>query len=382
MLRFLSGAQWRAVALASAIFGAGVSAYLLIEYTTGRSGVCLTGAGCDLVRDSDFAYPLGVPLPLFGVVFYLVAAWVAWRTLPAATEIAGIAARTLLLLLAALGGLASLALTGIEAFVIGAFCTWCLAQAVASWILLLAAIGLAAQPPVDTTEARSSKARQAQARQLDEERQGMVRIVGTSSVLTFALFASLLGIGAVTSATPGASPGSNLVPADAPRIGTGPVTVVEFADFQCPGCAVVAPILQQLAAAGDVTLVARYYPLNQIHANADASARAAAAANLQGAYWPMSEQLYAQQAVWQDLGSSDADAYFASLAGALGLDVEQWRADYTSSAAASAIARDLDAARQLNLPGTPSILINGVYYDGSLSFDALRAAVARVLPSG
>jgi protein-disulfide isomerase len=158
--------------------------------------------------------------------------------------------------------------------------------------------------------------------------------------------------------------------------------VVEFADFQCPGCAVAAPILQQLAAAGDVTLVARYFPLNQIHPNADRSARAAAAANLQGAYWPMSEQLYAQQAAWENLGAADADAYFATLASTLGLDVERWRADYTGSAVASVIARDLDAARQLNLPGTPSILINGVYYDGSLSLDALRSAVARALPSG
>jgi len=381
MLRFLTVAQWRAVALASAIFGAGVSAYLLIEYTTGRSGVCLTGAGCDLVRDSAYAYPLGIPLPLFGVGFYVVAGWVAWRTLPAATVIVGVGARNLLLLLATLGGLASLALTGLEAFVIGAFCTWCLAQAFASWILLLAALGLATHEPADPAEARSSKARHLQARQLDEERRAMTRIAGTSAALTVALFASLLGIGAVTSATPGASPGENLVPADAPRTGTGPVTVVEFADFQCPGCAVAAPILQQLAATGDITLVARYFPLNQIHPNADASARAAAAANLQGAYWPMSEQLYAQQAGWENLSASDADAYFANLASALGLDVEQWRADYTSSAAASVIARDLDAARQLNLPGTPSILIDGVYYDGSLSFDALRAAIARALPS-
>ncbi len=58
------GARWRALALLSAIFGAGVSVYLLVEYTTGQPGLCLTGSGCDEVRASPYAYPLGIPMPL------------------------------------------------------------------------------------------------------------------------------------------------------------------------------------------------------------------------------------------------------------------------------------------------------------------------------
>src|SRR5438132_525709 len=74
------GSAWRRLALVSAIVGAGVSAYLLVEYLNDRGGICLTGGGCDAVRASAFAYPLGIPMPLFGVAFYFAATWVAWRT--------------------------------------------------------------------------------------------------------------------------------------------------------------------------------------------------------------------------------------------------------------------------------------------------------------
>ena len=371
MLNLLTAARWRLLAVVSAVFGAGVSAYLLIEYATGRSGVCLTGSGCDLVRDSDYAYPLGIPLPLFGVVFYLVAIWLLTRT------VTDTRAHGTLVALAAMGGLASVGLTGIEAFVIGAFCTWCLAQAFASWILLLAAMGLWAQPRTQEPEARSSRARQQQARALQAERSGIRQAFMGSGLLTAALFSTLLVVGAVNGAPSTSSPSPNtaLAPADAPRLGTGAATVVEFADFQCPGCAQFAPVIYQMATANEITLVARYFPLNQIHANADASARAAAAANLQGQYWPMAEQLYATQAAWE--GLSSPDAYFEGLATDLGLDVERWLSDYASSAVSNTIARDLDAARQLNLPGTPSLFINGTVYDGSLTADAIRAAIAQ-----
>lgn len=371
MLTFLSAARWRTLAAVSAVFGAGVSAYLLIEYSTGRSGVCLTGSGCDLVRDSAYAYPLGIPLPLFGLVYYLAVAWLIRSTVSTP------AARGRLRVLSALGGLASVGLTAIEAFDIGAFCTWCLAQAFASWVLFVAVFAFTAQPVAAETEARSSRARQQRARTRDAEQSRLRTAFLGSATVTAILFASLLAIGVAGGTdAPSSSPATaGLAPADAPRIGTGPVTVVEFADFQCPGCAQVAPILRQLADANEMTLVGRYFPLNQIHANADPSARAAAAANLQGAYWPMSERLYADQAAWENL--SDAQPFFEGIVTDLGLDLERWRSDYASSAVANTIARDLDAAHQLNLPGTPSIFIAGTFYDGSLSLDAIRSALAQ-----
>lgn len=368
--------RWRAVALAAAVFGAGVSVYLLVEYTTGQGGVCLTGSGCDEVRASAFAYPLGVPMPLFGLVFYLAAAWIATLATPRG-RVFGLGARGTLLLLSVAGVAASAALTAIEAFVIGAFCTWCLVSAAVSAVLLVAALANWRAVGPDPEGGSSGRARQLLRRQGEAERRGVRRAFVVSTAVTVVIFGSLLAAGAVATGDGGPSGQvDELAPASRPHLGSGPVTVVEFADFQCPACSVVAPILAQLAESGEATLVARHFPLDSIHANANRSSRAAEAAFGQDAYWEMSEALYATQATWRDLGSTDADNFFATLAGELGLDVGSWTTDYASTAIAEAVAADQQAAIDLRLNGTPTIFIDGERYTGSFSPEALHAAVA------
>jgi protein-disulfide isomerase len=174
---------------------------------------------------------------------------------------------------------------------------------------------------------------------------------------------------------PVASSGSSLAPASAPREGSGAVTVVEFSDFQCPACAAVSPGLQQLVDDGSITLVYRYFPLPQ-HQNATLAARAAAAAQLQGKFWPLHDSMFSSQQAWESLSNSDASAYFTQLATDAGLDVERWKADMDTAAVRDAVQADAQAADTLRLPGTPSLFINGTLYSGSLTVDALRAAVA------
>lgn len=363
-----TGARWRALALLSAIFGAGVSVYLLAEYTTGQSGLCLTGSGCDEVRASAFAYPLGIPMPLFGVAFYVVAAWLAYRSLHGG--------RGLLLAAGMVGVAMSAVLTAIEAFVIGAFCTWCLASAAASVLLLVGAVGVWQTPRAEGVARTSGRARQHQARAEAAERDGLRRVGRWSAAMTAALFGALLVAGAVSGGPGPAASGDDLAPAGSPRLGAGPVTVVEFADFQCPACAVVGPMLQDLAESGEITLVYRHFPLTSIHANADASARAAEAAEAQGAFYAYGEALYARQAAWSNLGAAEADAYFAALADELGLDLEAWRAAYGSAEVRSAVDSDAAVARELNLPGTPTIYVGGELYEGERSVAGFRAVIA------
>jgi protein-disulfide isomerase len=371
-------ARWRAIALLAAIVGAGASAYLLVEYVTGQPGVCITGSGCDLVRASAFAYPLGIPLPLFGLVFYLVAAALVLRTIDGG-PILGIPAVRAVQLVAAAGAVASLALTAIEAFVILAFCTWCLVQAAAAFVLFGASLLLSGERPAEA-ERRSSRARHQAERALADDRARLQRTGLLGGGATALGVAALLVLGAI-GRVPAGTDGQSLAPAGAPRLGSGLVEVVEFADFQCPGCAVLAPILQQMAEADEMTLVARYFPLDSIHPNADASARAAAASQLQDAYWQMSEALYASQAAWKDLDAAGADAYFTSLAEQLDLDLETWRADYESTLVEDTIDADRQAARDLSLNSTPTVFIGGKLYQGGLSLDALRAAIAAAASS-
>lgn len=374
MHRSMAAARWRPAALLSSIVGAAASAYLLVEYVTGQPGLCLTGSGCDLVRASAFAYPLGIPTPLIGLVFYVVATWLTVRTMDA-RPIAGVSAEAALVGLAIAGAIASAVLTGLEAFVIRAFCSWCLVQAAASLVLLVAAIMLL-RTPTETVVAQSSRTRQQAARAREGERASLLRTGRTGGGVATLAVAALLALGA-TSGTPTVSPGpSGFAGADSPRLGSGTVEVVEFADFQCPGCAALAPILAQLASANEMTLVSRYFPLDASHANADRAARAAAAAHEQGSFWEMSDALYARQGSWQNLSGTDADAFFMTLAGELGLDTAEWRTAYASPEIAAVVDVDRQAANALGLNSTPTLFIGGTHYTGPLSADGIRAAIA------
>jgi protein-disulfide isomerase len=369
----LAAVRWRSAALLAAIVGAAASTYLLVEYVTGQPGVCLTGSGCDLVRASEYAYPLGIPMPLIGLAFYLVAIWLTIRGLES-RSIAGVPAEVALTGIAAAGAVASMILTALEAFVIRAFCSWCLVQAAASVALLVAAVMLM-RTPAEPISTHSSRTRQKAARALQGERSSLLRIARAGGAVATLGVAALLALGA-TGGTPTVSPNDfGLAPAGSPRLGSGAIEVVEFADFQCPGCAALAPILADLAAANEMTLVSRYFPLAQ-HANADRSARAAAAAEGQGSFWQMSAALYARQDAWKDLSGADADAFFMTLASELGLDGARWQAAYESPEMGAVVDVDLQAAIAMGLNATPTLFIDGTQYTGPLSADGIRAAIA------
>ncbi len=98
--------------------------------------------------------------------------------------------------------------------------------------------------------------------------------------------------------------GSTPLDATLPSKGSAdaPVTIVEYADFQCPGCAyfstqIEAQFTRDYIDTGKVRLLYHDFPLTQ-HQNAIVSAEAARAAGDQGAFWPMHDLLFAKQAEW------------------------------------------------------------------------------------
>ncbi|HTI29646.1 MAG TPA: vitamin K epoxide reductase family protein [Methylomirabilota bacterium] len=368
-----AAARWRAAALVASIVGAAASSYLLVEYLTGQPGVCLTGSGCDLVRASAFAYPLGIPMPLVGLVFYLGAIWLSLRT--PYGQIAGVRVEAALLSLAVIGSIASLILTTIEAFVIRAFCSWCLVQAAAGLALLFAAL-LLIRAPLERVEGWSSRTRHQATRLRDGERASLRRTGWVGGGVAALAVAVLLVVGAAQGAPIGSHSPSGFASVGGPRLGSGPVEVVEFADFQCPGCAVVAPILAGLAESNEMTLVYRYFPLDSIHPNADRSARAAAAADRQGSFWAMSALLYARQNAWKELPGADADAAFLAMAGELGLDTAHWKVAYGSAEIAAEVDADRQAATAMGLNSTPTLFVAGTRYTGPLTAEGIHAALS------
>jgi protein-disulfide isomerase len=151
------------------------------------------------------------------------------------------------------------------------------------------------------------------------------------------------------------------------------VVLVEFSDFQCPYCASAATDMKTFMAAhaSDVLFVYKHFPLSRIHPEALPAAKAAWAADQQGQFWAYHDALFADQA---QLGES----LYVKLAEEVGLDVERFNRDRNSPAAAAAVDRDLQLARQLNLNGTPTFLMNNLWIPGGAPLEFFEEALVRL----
>lgn len=136
------------------------------------------------------------------------------------------------------------------------------------------------------------------------------------------------------------------------------ITIVEFADFECPHCAEVAPMLDKVVEThkNDVRMVFKFYPLPG-HPHADIAARAAVAGMNQGKFWEMHHALFTNQ---RHLEQTDLDSY----AKELGIEVSRFHADMQATATAERIAKDKKLGEDLQIGGTPTIFINGRLFDG------------------
>ncbi|MBM7509523.1 protein-disulfide isomerase [Nocardioides salarius] len=137
------------------------------------------------------------------------------------------------------------------------------------------------------------------------------------------------------------------------------VTFVEFLDFECEACRAAFPIVEGLREeyAGDVTFVIRYFPLPG-HFNAERAARAVESAARQGELEAMYTQMYETQSMWGE-SREPQDELFRSFAEDLGLDMQQYDADYTSEEVADRVQRDVEDGRSLGVQGTPTFFVDG-----------------------
>jgi protein-disulfide isomerase len=141
--------------------------------------------------------------------------------------------------------------------------------------------------------------------------------------------------------------------------GSSGVTVVEFLDFECEACRAAYPIVEQLREryAGEVTFVARYFPLPS-HFNAERAARAVEAAARQGEMEAMYRKMYETQSSWGE-AQMPQDDLFRGFAEEIGLDMEQYDADYASQEVADRVQRDVDDGLELGVQGTPTFYVDG-----------------------
>ncbi len=141
------------------------------------------------------------------------------------------------------------------------------------------------------------------------------------------------------------------------------VTLVEYGDFQCPSCAAYFPILKEVKEkyGDDITFQFRHFPLTQIHPNAMVAHRAAEAASKQNKFWEMHDVLYERQQAWAS--SNNANQIVEDYAAELGLNIDQFKADYQSSDVNGVINADIAAGNANKVSGTPTFILNGEKID-------------------
>ena len=148
-----------------------------------------------------------------------------------------------------------------------------------------------------------------------------------------------------------------------------PVTIVEFADFECPYCARILPTLTEVMTKyGDkVRFVYRQYPLS-FHANAEVAARASLCAHEQGKFWELHDGMYANQK------GLAADQLKATAAG-LGLDAQAFNECLDSGRFADEVAADLAAGTAAGVSGTPVLFVNGRFISGAVPLEDITSVV-------
>jgi protein-disulfide isomerase/uncharacterized membrane protein len=400
--------SWRlSVALALALAGAWLSGVLLMQHHGERAGAAFVSAtcgadehsGCEAVKRSPYSQVRGIPLAACGLFFYASLALLVLLALaagPGGRE-TGVA---LAWLLALLGVLVDLALLGVQAFLVHAFCNVCLlsyAAGVGALLLLwpawrhlrsLAASLRAAEPRVllagwvlgtlglagaaltletalDAREIARPVAfteKQVETLSPQEARAEVQRLRATLD--DPAKLEQYFAQKAVRDFEK--APVQNLDLSDAPTAGVpgAPIRAVVYSDFLCPWCRQLALWLEQVAPQFRDRLAVsfRNYPLDKscntdlprtVHEGACPLALGAECAAEQGRFWQ-----YHSSAFQQTLEKATPDDV-RRIAAMSGLDMPRFARCLASEAPGLRLARDIQEARRVGVNATPTVLING-----------------------
>ena len=149
---------------------------------------------------------------------------------------------------------------------------------------------------------------------------------------------------------------------------TAKVTLVEYGDLECPYCGLAEPVVRELLRDTDLRYVWRHLPLTDVHPRAQLAAEATEAANAQGKFWQMHDELLATQ---DRLEPKDLVEH----ARELGLDVARFKDDLVTRRHEARVARDVETADLSGVAGTPTFFVNGQRHHGAFDLATLSAAI-------
>lgn len=165
---------------------------------------------------------------------------------------------------------------------------------------------------------------------------------------------------------------------------TAKVTLVEFADFQCPACGAFYPDMKKILSEykGKIHYVYRHFPLPS-HRNAMRAAYASQAAGAQGKFWEMHDLLFEKQSAWSE--TADPLPVFIEYAKQLELDTEAFASAVSENTGAAVVQKDLRDGSKAGVNATPTVFVNGKKVEGATSIadltNKVRQAIQEALSS-
>jgi protein-disulfide isomerase/rhodanese-related sulfurtransferase len=354
--------------LALSLLGLFDSLYLLWVYTSpSRPMVCL-GSGCDEVRASAYAHLFGLPLPAFGVASYAILALLIFAEVLFSARL-GRAIQYLVAGISCAGFLFSIYLTSLEAFVIHAWCAWCVVSAlVVTGIFALSLLELRQPPPLTDPAAAMARIRT----------NFVVFVVGLLVGIPAFILLSRHGVLSPVVQASSQALAEHLVRPESHIAGNpqASLTLVEFGDFKCPACALSEEAARQVRAQyGDrIRFVFRQFPLIKIHPQAEKAAEASECEGEQGKFWEGVEKLYAEQ---RDLSPDALKRYAAEL----GLDQNRFNQCLDSGETASRINQDLADGHAVGVRATPTFFIGQNRIESPLDLATFSHLVEQELAS-
>jgi protein-disulfide isomerase len=151
----------------------------------------------------------------------------------------------------------------------------------------------------------------------------------------------------------------------------GRVTVVEYADFECPSCKNASKTAELLLERypGQVRFIYRHFPLESAHPHAVLAAEASEAAAAQGLFWPMHDLLFLNQA---HLKEKDVARYAAQV----GVDMVRYTAEMSDHIYLQKVREQMRGGSASHIRATPTFFVDGVVQDVSFGLQGLHDAVA------
>jgi protein-disulfide isomerase len=158
-----------------------------------------------------------------------------------------------------------------------------------------------------------------------------------------------------------------------------PVEVIEFADFECPGCGQFATLTEpdvrtKLVNTGKVRMRFMDFPLPQ-HKNTWDASLAAACANDQGKFWEMHDAIFNNQDRWNTEATGRPRSVLADLAKGVGLDMSKYEACMDAETHRAKIQSHLQEGERRQVSQTPSFIIGGKMIPGAIPYDSFKKLI-------